>query len=110
MPFTLEVSMEESVPRSVPSDWKELYKAALFEDDDAKIPQRIVDAERALAARAREIFGGEHQVREQQAMENATYFLRLLRQIQGQIQVRANLPYEGLRPAHASFPQPARSV
>jgi hypothetical protein len=62
------------------SDWKELYEAAVFEDDNAKIPQRIAEAERALAARALELFGTtEHEVREQQAMENAMYFLRLLR-------------------------------
>ena len=62
------------------NDWKELYKAALFEDDNAKIPQRIAEAERALAARALELVSaGENQVREQEAMENAMYFLRLLR-------------------------------
>ena len=26
-------------------DWKEVYKAALFEDDSTKIPQRIAEAE-----------------------------------------------------------------
>ena len=62
------------------SDWRELYKAAVFEDDNAQIPQRIAEAEKALAARALELFGTtENQVREQQAMENAMYFLRLLR-------------------------------
>jgi hypothetical protein len=62
------------------NDWKELYKEALFEDDNAKIPQRIAEAERALAARALELVSaGENQVREQEAMENAMYFLRLLR-------------------------------
>ena len=62
------------------NDWKELYKAAVFEDDNSKIPQRIAEAEKALAARALELFGAtDDQVREQQAMENAMYFLRLLR-------------------------------
>jgi hypothetical protein len=65
-------------------DWKEFYKAAIFEDDSAKIPQRIAEAERALAARAAEPFSvAENQVRERQAMENAMYFLRLLRKIEG---------------------------
>jgi hypothetical protein len=60
-------------------DWKEIYKAALFEDDNTKIPQRIADAERALAAREIELFGAsDDQVREQQAMQNARYFLRVL--------------------------------
>lgn len=65
-------------------DWKEVYKAALFEDDSSKIPQRIAEAERALAARALELFSaGDDQVREQQAMENAWYFLRVLGNTQG---------------------------
>jgi len=73
---------EHSSPSS--GDWKESYKAAIFEDDSAKIPQRIAEAERALAARAAEPFGAaENQVRERQAMENAMYFLRLLRKIEG---------------------------
>jgi hypothetical protein len=65
-------------------DWKEVYKAALFEDDNTKIPQRIADAERALAARASELYGAsDDQIREQQAMENARYFLRVLGTSQG---------------------------
>jgi hypothetical protein len=64
---------------SICRNWKEVYKAALFEDDSSKIPQRIADAERALAARALELYGAsDDQVREQQAMENARYFLRVL--------------------------------
>lgn len=60
-------------------DWKEIYKAALFEDDNSKIAQRIADAERALEARSRELYGaGDDQIREQRAMENARYFLRVL--------------------------------
>jgi len=67
-------------------DWKEVYKAALFEDDNTKIPQRIADAEIALAARATELYGAsDDQVREQQAMENARYFLRVLGTTQGLI-------------------------
>jgi|ERR1700733_3979286 hypothetical protein len=65
-------------------DWKEIYKAALFEDDNSKIPQRIAEAERALAARASELYGAsDDQIREQQAMENARYFLRVLGSTQG---------------------------
>jgi hypothetical protein len=65
-------------------DWKEVYKAALLEDDNTKIPQRIADAETALAARATELYGAtDDQIREQQAMENARYFLRVLGTTQG---------------------------
>jgi hypothetical protein len=66
------------------NDWKELYKAAIFEDDSVKLVARIAEAERALADRAAELFGSdETPVREQQAMENAAYFLRLLRKTSG---------------------------
>jgi hypothetical protein len=59
--------------------WKEVYMAALFEDDNTKIPQRIAEAEKALATRARELFGADDsQYPEQQAIENAKYFLRIL--------------------------------
>jgi len=95
--------MEGRVHEYMPEEWRELYKAALFEEDDAKIPQRIAAAERALAVRARELFGAENQGREQQDMENATYFLRLLRKIE----VRANVPCEQLQPALASSHRPA---
>jgi hypothetical protein len=63
-------------------DWKEIYKAALFEDDNSKIPERIADAEKALAARATELYGANDD-REQKAMENARYFLRVLGSTQG---------------------------
>ena len=69
---------------SICRDWKEVYKAALLEDDNSKIPQRIADAERALAARATELYGAsDDQIREQLAMENARYFLRVLGTTQG---------------------------
>ena len=72
-------------------DWKEVYKAALFEDDNTKIPQRIADAERALAARATELYGAsDDQIREQQAMENARYFLRVLGTTQGLLNTSAD--------------------
>jgi hypothetical protein len=64
-------------------DWKDLYTAAIFEDDKAKILRRIAEAETAVAARAGELIGEDgNQVREQKAMENAIYFLRLLRRIE----------------------------
>jgi hypothetical protein len=38
------------------SAWRDLYKAALFEVDKTKLPERIAQAEKALALRARELF------------------------------------------------------
>jgi hypothetical protein len=84
--------MEARVQKSAMyRDWKEVYKAALFEDDSTKIPQRIADAENALAARATELFGAsDDQIREQQAMENARYFLRVLGTTQGILKTPAD--------------------
>jgi len=88
----------------VDRDWKEFYKAALFEDDTTKLLYRIAEAEKALAARALELFdAGGDQVREQHALENAVYFLQLLRRIQGQ----TNSPCEQFQPAHTSVRQSA---
>jgi hypothetical protein len=89
------------LPSSNNGNWKQLYMAALFEDDAAKIVQRITAAESALAARAVEL--GEHgqEAREQQAMENATYFLRLLRKIES----KTNSSYESSPAAYPSCPQ-----
>jgi hypothetical protein len=84
--------MEARVQKSaICRDWKEVYKAALFEDDNSKIPQRIADAERALAARATELYGAsDDQIREQKAMENARYFLRVLGSTQGLLNTPAD--------------------
>jgi hypothetical protein len=81
----LGASVEARIHKTLSgSDWKELYKAAIFEDDSVKLVARIAEAERALADRAAELFGSnESPVREQQAMENAAYFLRLLRKTSG---------------------------
>jgi hypothetical protein len=38
------------------SAWRDLYKAALFEVDKTKLPERIAQAEKALVLRARELF------------------------------------------------------
>ncbi len=64
-------------------NWKDLYMAAIFEDDKAKILRRIAEAETAVVARAGELFGEDgNQLREQKAVENAIYFLQLLRRIE----------------------------
>jgi hypothetical protein len=99
----LEAGMEARayLPSSSNGNWKQLYMAALFEDDAAKIVQRITAAESALAARAVEVGEDGHEAREQQAMENAAYFLQLLRKIES----KTNPPYESSRVAYPSCPQ-----
>src|SRR5690242_5540519 len=65
-------------------DWRDLYMAAIFEDDKEKILTRVAKAEEAVAARASELFDADgSQVRERKAVENAIYFLKLLRKIEG---------------------------
>jgi hypothetical protein len=36
--------------------WRALYKAALFEIGNTKLPERIAEAEKAVVLRARELF------------------------------------------------------
>ena len=57
--------------------WRQLYKAALSEIDQSKLPQRIADAEKAVVLRARELFraagdNGE----ETEALDDVMYALR----------------------------------
>ncbi len=60
--------------------WRDLYKAALFEVDKTRIPERIAQAEEALVVRARELFhiGGDN-IEEEQALDDTMYALHALR-------------------------------
>ena len=58
------------------NDWKDSYRAALFETNKSKIPMRIADAEKRIAARARELFNsGDHDTLERSALNVAMYKL-----------------------------------
>ena len=59
--------------------WRRLYRAALFEIDETKLPDRIAQAERALAMRARDLFhmAGDN-IEEGQALDDAMYALHAL--------------------------------
>jgi hypothetical protein len=60
--------------------WHELYRAALFEPDREKIPQRISEAESAILCRMRELFSihTDH-IEEDLVLDDALYALRALR-------------------------------
>jgi hypothetical protein len=64
----------------VQNDWKDLYRAALFEPNKTKLPMRIAEAERRIAARARELFNsGNQDTLERSALNVAIYALFALR-------------------------------
>jgi hypothetical protein len=64
---------------SVLQSWRDLYVAALFETDKDRIPTRIAEAEKAIVARARELFAaGSDTIEEDQALDDALYALRAL--------------------------------
>jgi hypothetical protein len=59
--------------------WRELYTAALFETDRNKVQDRIADAEKAIVARARELFcASSDTIEEDQALDDALYALHAL--------------------------------
>jgi len=60
--------------------WRDSYRAALFELDVTKLPERIAEAERSLVVRARELFqaAGDN-IEEEQALNDAMYALQALR-------------------------------
>ena len=60
--------------------WRDLYKTVLFEVDKTKLPERIAQAEKALALRARELFhiAGDN-IEEEQALDDTLYALHALR-------------------------------
>jgi hypothetical protein len=61
-------------------NWRELYRAALFEIDEKKMPSRIAEAERALVLRERELFPmSSDNIDEALAVNNALYALHALR-------------------------------
>lgn len=61
--------------------WRELYRAALFEEDRQRLPSRIAEAETALVFRAKELFATRGMnIDEEQAIEDALYALIALRQ------------------------------
>jgi hypothetical protein len=73
--------MNQGATTSFPTltSWRELYKAALFEPNREKLPERIADAERAIVARARELFASSADtIEEDQALDDALYALRAL--------------------------------
>lgn len=71
--------MVNQTPQIPLRGWRELYSAALFETDKSLVPNRIAEAEKAIVARARELFSaGSDTIEEDQALDDALYALRAL--------------------------------
>lgn len=62
-----------------PRNWRELYKAALFETDTNKLSWRIEEARKALIFRSRVLFKtSPYDDGEPEAIDNALYALQAL--------------------------------
>ena len=60
-------------------NWRDLYRAALFEMDSQKLPLRIAEAERALNVRACELYAMSSETSEEgQSIQHALSSLRAL--------------------------------
>ena len=74
----------------MPLTWRELYAAAVLESDEQKLPSSIIEAEREMVRRARELFlakGSDFE--EEQAIDHTLLKLHLLRDSLSQKQRRA---------------------
>jgi len=71
--------MSQTASSPMSKSWRQLYTAALFETDNNRLAGRIADAEKAIVARARELFAaGADTIEEDQALDDALYALRAL--------------------------------
>jgi hypothetical protein len=73
--------MNAAVPNRCRTDWKSLYRAAILETDRNVVAQKVAEAEKAVTAREREIFYGDGNREERNALDTARYGLRALRTI-----------------------------
>ena len=66
------------LPAASPDRWKELYIAALFENDKSKIAERIERAQVAIVARRQESFVPGNRIQERQVLDTALLSLQAL--------------------------------
>jgi hypothetical protein len=66
-------------PNPSAQNWRALYRSALFETDRTKLPGRISNAEQAIVARGRQLFGSCTDDMEDEALDDALYALRALK-------------------------------
>jgi hypothetical protein len=61
------------------ANWRKLYRTALFESDKQQLISRISEAEKAIIQRGRELFAAHDQSEERDALDDALYALRAMR-------------------------------
>lgn len=72
--------------QSPTQNWRNLYRAAIFEKDRNLIPQRIEAAERAIVIRGRELLCELGAFEERDQLDDALYALRAYRAACGYIE------------------------
>ena len=71
--------MTTTFPSPKHPDWKILYRVAILETNKSLLPQRVSQAEEAVILRGRELFYGNGDPEEKEALHDALYALRALR-------------------------------
>jgi hypothetical protein len=66
----------EAPPSHHSQNWKLLYRAAILETNRRAVPRRVLEAEKAVLARGRELFKKIGTLDEKEALEDALYALR----------------------------------
>lgn len=92
------------------SAWRDMYLAALFEPDPAKLLERVAKAERALNLRERELWysGGDH-TKEKLALTGAIRALEALRNIYQYARRTSSPATRPVKRSPASFGEVAKS-
>jgi hypothetical protein len=71
--------MESNSSQQTPPTWRDLYIAALFENEKPRIAQRIAEAQLAILVRRRALTLSINDVRERHALDSALFSLEALR-------------------------------
>jgi len=71
--------MTTTFPSPKHPDWKILYRVAILETNKSLLPQRVSQAEEAVILRGRELFYGNGDPEEKEALDDALYALRALK-------------------------------
>jgi hypothetical protein len=72
--------MEAPLPScAISADWKTLYRAAVFETNRGINSRLVAQAEKAVVARARELFYNDGSLEEKEAPEDALYAFHALK-------------------------------